>query len=210
MARGDLGPYSFDRCARFVSAALRGLGLRQVHLVGSSYGGEFAWRAALDEPELVRSLVIIDSSGIARRPGDFLPEEQEMRDNSLARWGYLINSRERITRALEPHFDGIPPGRVEEFFLVCQNAHNWRAMIELARDENGTREGELSRIEAPTLVLWGQDDVAYAPDYYASRFAGEVPRAELRVLERTGHYPHEQHPAEVVRILEDFFARNEP
>ena len=209
VARGDLSPYTFERCARFVAAAIRGLGLDDVHLVGSSYGGEFVWRAALNEPDLVRSLVLVDSSGLERRDGDFLPEEVEMRENGLAGWGYLINSRDRIETALAPHFDGIPPDRTEEFFLVCDNAHNWRAMVDLARDENGTREGELDQISCPTLVLWGSDDFAYAPDYYAERFAAAIPRARLQLMGDTGHYPHEQRPAEFVRALETFFVEQE-
>lgn len=205
IAEGDLSPYTFDRCAAFVTAAVRSLDVGRVHLVGSSYGGEFAWRAALAAPELFETLVLIDSSGIARRDGDFLPEEVEMRENSLAKWGWLINSRERITTALAPHFGVIPPDRVEELFLVCENAHNWGAMIDLARDENGDRESELSDLRLPTLLLWGEDDVAYDPDYYARRFAAAVPRSELRLLNETGHYPHEQRPAEVVRALGSFF-----
>jgi len=205
IAEGDLSPYTFDRCATFVAEAVRTLDIGPVHLVGSSYGGEFAWRAALAAPELVESLVLIDSSGIARRVGDFLPEEVEMRESSLAKWGWLINSRERITTALEPHFDVIPPDRVEEFFLVCENADNWGAMIDLARDENGDREAELSGLRAPTLLLWGEDDVAYDPEYYARRFAAAVPRSELRVLHATGHYPHEQRPAVVIEELRSFF-----
>jgi len=129
-----------------------------------------------------------------------------MRDNSLAKLGWMLNSRERITTALAPHFDTLPPDRVEEFFLVCENAQNWKAMIDLARDENGEREAELQDIQAPTLVLWGASDCAYRLDVYGERFARDIPRAELVSMPGTGHYPHEQRPAEVLEILNDFFA----
>jgi pimeloyl-ACP methyl ester carboxylesterase len=99
----------------------------------------------------------------------------------------------------------IPPDRVEEFFLVCENAHNWKAMIDLARDENGERQDELGDIQAPTLVVWGADDIAYPLEVYGERFAREIPRAQLAVLPETGHYPHEERPAEVVRLLSGFF-----
>jgi pimeloyl-ACP methyl ester carboxylesterase len=201
------GEISFERCARFVSAAIRGLGLDQVQLVGSSYGGEFVWRAALNEPELVESLVLIDSSGVRRRDADLLPEEVEMRDNPLAKIGWVLNSRERIDVALAPHFKGVPPDRTEEFFLVCDNASNWKGMVDLARDENGDREDELAQISMPTLLLWGGDDIAYTPSYYAQRFADLIEGAELTILPGIGHYPHEQAPAQVVGILEEFFQK---
>ena len=204
IAPSNSAPISFERCARFAAAALRALERERVHLVGSSYGGEFVWRAALNEPELIASVTLIDSSGIGRRPQDWLSEELVMRDNSLATLGWMLNSRERIEAALAPHFRGLPPDRVEEFFLVCENAENWKAMVYLARDENGEREGELGNLQPPTLVLWGADDIAYPLEVYGQRFADEIPHAELVALPDCGHYPHEEHPAEVVRVLSRF------
>ncbi|MEM7306971.1 MAG: alpha/beta hydrolase [Planctomycetota bacterium] len=202
-------PTTFQRCADYVAAAVRALGLERVHLVGQSYGGEFAWRAALDHPELFESLTIMSSSGYERRDEDWLPEEVEMRENSLADYGYLINSRERVAGALAPHFRAIPPDRVDEFFLVCENRSNWCAMIDLAQDENGERQDELPSLAVPTLLVWGAEDVAYWPDVYAASFARDIPGAELVLVPGAGHYPHEEQPAEVVRLLGDFFAREE-
>ncbi|MFT5476407.1 MAG: pimeloyl-ACP methyl ester carboxylesterase [Planctomycetota bacterium] len=209
IAPGDASPYSFERCARFVTAAIHALGLEQVHLIGSSYGGEFAWRAALNDPALTASLTLIDSSGFARRPEDWLSEEIVMRENSLAKIGWILNSRKRVEAALAPHFRGIPPDRIEEFFLVCENADNWKAMIDLVRDENGSRENELGNLRTPALVLWGEEDLAYPLDVYGQRFADTIPNAKLGVITGAGHYPHEERPAEVVRLLSDFFDAEE-
>ncbi|MCA8978690.1 MAG: alpha/beta hydrolase, partial [Planctomycetes bacterium] len=63
IAPGDLAPYDFDVCAEHVLAMARALGLERFHLAGSSYGGEFVWRAALMDPEHVASIVLLDSSG---------------------------------------------------------------------------------------------------------------------------------------------------
>lgn len=212
MAPGNAAPYTFERCARFAAAAIRELaGGRRVLLVGSSYGGEVAWRVALDEPALVAGLVLIDSSGYRRPDGGFLPEEVDLREHPLAYFGWMLNSKDRVRTALEPHFpSALPPERVDEVFLVSENAENWRAMTDLARDENGTRQDEIPRIAAPTLVVWGADDLAYDVDRVGRRFAEEIPDARLVVLDDTGHYPHEERPAEVVRALEAFFDEVDP
>ena len=210
IAPGSAAPYDFEHCARFVSAAVRALDLGPVHLIGSSYGGEFAWRAALNEPELFASLVLLDSSGVERRDADWLSEEVLMRENGLAKLGWRLNSEERIEGALAPHFRELPPGRVEEFFLVCSNAHNWKAMVDLARDENGEREAELSNLAVPTLAVWGSDDLAYPVEHYGERFVAEIPDARLHVLAETGHYPHEERPAELLRAVVPFLASREP
>lgn len=209
IAPGDLAPYDFDVCAKHVLAMAEALGLTRMHLAGSSYGGEFVWRAALDDPARVASIVLLDSSGYPRRDEDWLSEEVQMRESSLADLGWMLNSRERITAALAPHFGDLPPDRVDEFYLVCSNAHNWKAMIDLARDENGTRAGELPQLEQPALIVWGANDIAYPPDIYASRFAADLRSGELLVLENTGHYPHEERPELVVPALREFFTRVE-
>ncbi len=205
MAPGSAAPYSFERCARFVEASIRALELERVHLVGSSYGGEFAWRAALNGPDLIESLVLLNSSGYARRDGDWLSEEVLMRENSLAKYAWVLNSRARVESALAPHFDPIPPDRIDEFYLVCENSENWAAMIDLVLDENGARAGEIASIQAPTLVIWGAKDMAYDLDHYGRRFAGEIQRAEMVTIENSGHYPHEQRPKAVLEALGKFY-----
>lgn len=199
------GPLTFEHCARFVNAAVRALDIAPAHIVGNSYGGEFVWRAVLNDPTRFASLTLIDSSGYARRDSEFLPEEREMRENGLAGIGYLVNSRERIEKALAPHYATIPEGRVEEVFLVCENRVNWRAMIDLVRDEEGRRQDEIASIPVPTLVVWGADDIAYDVDRFGRAFADDIPNAELVTFEGTGHYPHESRPAEFLARLTRFF-----
>lgn len=195
----------FQDAADHIVSSLEALGLQRVHLVGHSYGGEFALRAALDAPERIASLTLIDSAGLPRAEGGWLPEEVEMREHPLANWGWLLNSPERITTALAPHFRELPPDRVDEFVLVCSNRRNWEAMIALVRDENGDRASELANLTAPTLLLWGQDDFAYTPEREGAAFLEALPNATLEVLPGSGHYPIEDQPTAVTRLLEAHF-----
>lgn len=201
---------TFQTGADWVVAMLQALELGPVCLVGQSYGGEFAWRAALDHPELVDSLVLIDSSGLPRPEGGFLPEEEAMRDLPGAGFGWLLNSRERIDTALVPHFEKVDSDFREEMFLVCENAANWQAMVDLARDENGDRADELGNLRMPTLLIWGERDLAYPVDSVAREFERRIPDSRLVVLEGTGHYPHEERPEAVVRAIESFLLGRSP
>ncbi len=207
MTRSTAAPYSFDRCSDWVGASLDALGLSNVTLVGQSYGGEFAWRLAVDRPDLVGRLVLMDSSGLPRQDDEWMSEEVKMREMSIATLGYALNARDRIAHALAPHFRGeVPADRVEEVFLVCAHADNWRAMVELARDENGTRAPDLARIACPALVIWGEEDVALRLDRHGRRLAAAIPGARLEVLSSCGHYPQEEQPARVVELLKIFAA----
>jgi pimeloyl-ACP methyl ester carboxylesterase len=55
------GPYSMEMFAGDVAGLIEALGLGAVHVVGLSLGGMVAFQLAVDRPELVRSLVIINS-----------------------------------------------------------------------------------------------------------------------------------------------------
>jgi pimeloyl-ACP methyl ester carboxylesterase len=203
--RTELEAYTFQAGADWIRGFLVTLDLRGVTLVGNSYGGEFAWRAALDEPERVGRIVLMSSSGFARRDDEWLPEEVKMREMSLAKIGWLLNSRERVRGALAPHFQTpVSDEHVEEVALVCSNRDNWHAMIDLARDENGTRSGELASLRQPALLLWGAQDVAYRPERFGALFRDTIPGARLASIEGAGHYPQEERPAEVARAIAAF------
>jgi len=203
IAPGEVEPLTFQRTADFVAAAVAALELEPAHLVGHSYGGEFAWRAALDRPGLFRSLTLTSSSGYARTDDEFFPEEIEMRENPLADIGWWINAPDRVATALEPHFDDLTEDAVQEFFLTCENAVNWRAMVDLCQDENGDRAGELGDLDLPVLLLWGERDLAFPVDRVARRFEADLPDARLVTLD-AGHYPPEELPNEYTDALEAF------
>ncbi|MEZ5974685.1 MAG: alpha/beta hydrolase [Planctomycetota bacterium] len=154
-APGVAEPCTFETCARFVGDALRALQIERAWLVGNSYGGEYAWRAALNDPDRIAGLILMHPSGFERTDEQWLPEERAMRDMRLAKIGWWLNSEERIERALAPHFRGVPDGCTQEMYWTCDNASNWRAMVDLVRDENGTRQAELVHIACPTLLVWG-------------------------------------------------------
>jgi len=203
--RTEFSPYSFQACADWVGGFLDMLDLRDVTLVGQSYGGEFAWRCALDREQRVSRLVLMSSSGFERRDDEWLPEEVQMRERSLAKIGWLLNSRDRLRPAIDLHFASPSPDeRIEEYFLVCENSENWHAMIDLARDENGSRSADLARMKQPTLLLWGERDIAYRPERFGKLFAETIPGARFVSVPGAGHYPHEEQPAFIARALAEF------
>jgi len=205
--RTELDAYSFERGAEWIQAFLEALALRGVTLIGNSYGGEFVWRAALNRPDLVGRVVLMSSSGFPRKDDEWFPEEVKMREMSLAKIGWLLNSRDNVRGALQPHFQGrVPDEHVEEVFLVCENRDNWHAMIDLARDENGTRASDLPRLRQPTLLLWGSQDIAYRPETIGERFRATLPDARLELVAGAGNYPQEEQPAAVARAIAAFAA----
>jgi len=63
----------------------------------------------------------------------------------------------------------------------------------------------LGEITAPTLIVAGQDDFIFPPEHQRE-LAAAIPRAHLQLIERAGHNPHAEQPAEVMRAIRDFIS----
>lgn len=201
----ELSKVTFQACADQVRTFLEALDLRDVTLIGHSYGGEFAWRCALDAPERVGRLVLIDSSGPARRDGEWMSEEEKMREWSIARYGWIASTPERVEPALAIHFPGpIPEDRLQEMYLSCAHSAAWVGMVQLCRDENGERFEELSKLRAKALLIWGAQDIAYKPERFLKEFQRVLPQAQTMLIEGAGHYPHEVFPGKVAGAIREF------
>ena len=61
----------------------------------------------------------------------------------------------------------------------------------------------LGEITVPTLVMAGRDDFLFPPEHQEQLAAG-IPNARLRIIERAGHNPHAERPAEVMEAVRDF------
>jgi pimeloyl-ACP methyl ester carboxylesterase len=70
-------PQSLDisNYVEFVHRFLKELGLQRVSIAGNSMGGWIGMRLAVDNPELVDSLILEDSAGIQNRRDDSLSEK---------------------------------------------------------------------------------------------------------------------------------------
>jgi pimeloyl-ACP methyl ester carboxylesterase len=58
-------------------------------------------------------------------------------------------------------------------------------------------------IDVPTLVLWGRED-AITPIDVGERLHGAIPQSVLRVIEASGHVPHEETYEEANAIITAF------
>jgi proline iminopeptidase len=67
----------------------------------------------------------------------------------------------------------------------------------------------LDQITVPTLVVAGRDDFVFPPECQLELAAG-IPNARLQIIERAGHNPHSEQPAEVMQALRAFISADAP
>jgi pimeloyl-ACP methyl ester carboxylesterase len=63
----------------------------------------------------------------------------------------------------------------------------------------------LGEITVPTLVMAGRDDFLFPPEHQVALATG-IANARLQIIERAGHNPHSERPAEVMEAVSDFIS----
>lgn len=207
----------YDRAgqALLLSALLQRLDVEKVDAVGASYGGGVALQLALQRPDLVRRMALIDA------------QVEEMRSETYKK---LCRLPFGLNRAVMWNYKGSSPlatwiassgcGQVGYCPGEAELDLRWRfasvegtteALVAFCKSQNDPHIVEqLGEIEGPVLVMWGlSDDVL--PERQREVLISRLEEPEQIVFPATGHAPHLERPRQVAQQLLDFFdqtARN--
>jgi pimeloyl-ACP methyl ester carboxylesterase len=178
-----------------------------VHWVGLSMGGFVGQRIAARRPELIRSLVLLDSSA------DPEPLSSAVQDRILAdlyRYVGIAPVRRSVERVMfAPTFRRDPAKRAVIEDWIGQLARNDRDGIRKAVLAVAARRGiarEIGSITAPTLVIVGADDVP-TPVKKARKIAELIPGARLEIIPYCGHSSTIEQPEAVIGLMRRFLAQ---
>ncbi len=185
-------------------ALLERLGTGAVHFCGLSMGGFVAMRMAARRPDLVRSLLLLETSS------DPEPLENVASYRLLTRVVRLLGTRV-VRGRIGPIMvgktlltDSSRRAELERYLdLMSRRPDVWRAVNGVI-DRAGIH-AELTRISAPTLVVVGDEDVA-TPRAKAEKIAAAIPGARLVRIPRAGHSSPVEEPAAVTAAIERFLS----
>ena len=173
-----------------------------VHFCGLSMGGFVGMRMAAFRPDLVRSLILIETTAGPE------PIENVGRYRTLTRVVRLVGARAVVSRVRPIMLgkailtDPARRGEVERFSeIMARRRDVWRAVNGVI--DRAPIDGELGRITAPTLVLSGDEDVATVPEK-SERIAAGIRGAKLVRIPRAGHSSTVEEPAAVTAAIESF------
>lgn len=189
---------------------LKAMGLDSAHIVGHSRGGYVGCRLALESPELVRTLTIVDSATLMIPPRFNKVEGVD----DLAEWARRTMAAHSFS---EVH---ITPDLIEAMVAMRQLPKMVEARERFAelRDAFGrdlvARQHEThgwiedGRLRAPTLVLWGFNDPS-APWDSVGRdtvklILPNASNAQVHVLNEAGHYCFREQPTAFVAAVTGF------
>ncbi len=204
------GNYQLTHYVDFLVALLDQLGVKQAVVAGNSFGGGLAWKLAVDHPERVSKLVLVDAAGYPYDPTSVpigfkvaqIPWLRPVMENVLPR--SMIESSVRNVYG-DP--SRIAPELIDRYFELTLRAGNRHALGERFRQSPGGQyAAQIPSVKQPTLILWGGQDRLIPPDN-ADHFQRDIAGSRLVVFDGLGHVPHEEDPAATVAAVQSFLAR---
>jgi pimeloyl-ACP methyl ester carboxylesterase len=200
------GDYSDARAVQVLLALMDHLGVARASLIGNSLGGKMAWLCAATHPERVDRLVLVSPDGFAS-PG-FEYNTPAKVPAVAALLPYTL-PRPMVRSMLAPAFGNpaaLTDDRVTRYRDMMLAPGVRRAMVaRMAQVMLVPPEPLLRRIEAPTLIVWGEKD-AMIPFRNAADYLRLIPHARLLALPGLGHVPQEEAPAETVQAVMAFLS----
>ena len=198
--------YGIESFAEAIADLIAAFGVGRAHLVGHSMGGAVAITLASEHPELVQRLVVEDALCYpfpmsTRMKLPLVPVIGGIFFKQL--WGRAM-FRAYFRNEIFREDAEVPLSRIDRHYALFNGPSARESAHAVLRAVLDARPvvARLSRISAPTLVVWGRDDRLF-PAQSAQRMAREIPGARLEIMD-TGHSPHEEKPQEFVALVRQF------
>ena len=169
----------------FLEQFCRTLNIERATLVGNSMGGWIAAHFAIEFPEKVERLVLVDATGYVPPPGfDY---------KSL--YGLNPSTREGMKQLIAKVFFNkafSSDAMVDQTLamrMTANDGYTINSLIEsVGRGEDFLESQQLQQIKAPTLIIWGrQDGLTLLAE--GERFKKDIPNSKLVVFDQCGHFP---------------------
>lgn len=78
------------------------------------------------------------------------------------------------------------------------------ALVSFMQSGGFAPSAKVATIQAPSLILWGRQDGILDGTEYANKFLETLPDARLHWIEKCGHVPHLEQPAETAAVIQEF------
>ena len=173
------GPYELEDFVADLAALLDHIGIARCHLAGFSLGGLVAQGFALAHPDRLDRLALISTvAGRTREERDRVRTRLE----TVAAGTSGEHFRRSLDRWFTPAFQAAHPEVISD--LEARNKVNDPAAYAAAYRVLALSDlaDRLPEIEAPTLVMTGEDDLGSNPRM-ARLMAERIPNVRLRILD---------------------------
>lgn len=173
-----------------VSEFIQKLDLRNIVLIGHSFGGAVSIKTSLNSnvADVIKKLVLVNSSGIRlKREKTTLLLLSSKLVKPLFKPKFMQGIRRRIYKIIGNE-DYLDSTYIKETYL------------NVIEEDISPLLGD---VDKPTLLVWGDKDKD-TPLWMGKKMKEEIPDSQLKILKDTGHYSFLEKPEEFKSILIDF------
>jgi pimeloyl-ACP methyl ester carboxylesterase len=204
-------PWSAERQALAIAAAMERIGIRRATIVGHSWGTLVALALAAQQPQRVDSLALLSGFYFPEMRFDVMlagPVATPVVGDILRYTLTPVSGLLLMPMTLKAMFGPPPvPERFKREFPVSMmlRPRQIRASVEdgvMMIPGAATLRPTYPRIEAPTLIMAGTADRIVDPDRHARRLNATLPHATLKLIDGGGHMIHHTALDEVATAIE--------
>jgi pimeloyl-ACP methyl ester carboxylesterase len=207
------GQYDTDYYANLLWKLMDRLDYDTIAIAGNSMGGQVAYKMAVENPEKVTQIILLNSSGASGKAdtADFKDE------NSFSVFS-LINHPvfSRLMTSMTPKFlftmsmkqvyydeSKVTEDKIQRYYDLMLHEGNREATLQRFKQRSPSQFDKLNNLNCPVLIMWGAHD-NWIPVAHAQRFDSILPNSSLKVYPNAGHVPMEEIPVETANDAINF------
>ena len=183
------------------------LGIDRPHIAGNSMGGWIALRYAIDYPDALASLILLDNAGVNGAEESELQKQAANEDyNPLVLAG--LEDADRLV-AMVVHRPPYIPSRLKP--VLYADALRYRDQLDhifwviATEGRDNPLNDRLGEVRVPTLIIWGRHDRLLDVSCVAVLEAG-IAGSRSRIFEHVGHVPMIEDPKATADVMKTFLA----
>ncbi|MBI5876118.1 MAG: alpha/beta fold hydrolase [Chloroflexi bacterium] len=193
---------------------LHSQGLERASIMALSGSGLVALTIALDRPEVLDRLVLVDAAGLGRGVNfrmRLMSVSPMPPPSAFAVTMSRVQLRYWIGQIFFADASKVTDEVVEEFYINVCRPHTMLTAARMMRwginllGQKHQFAHRLREIKAPTLVVWGKQD-RLLPLAHAYRAAKRIPNARAVIFDPCGHLPMTERPDDFNRVVLEFLA----
>ncbi|WP_026953313.1 alpha/beta fold hydrolase [Algoriphagus mannitolivorans] len=202
------GPFDMETVYADAAALIENLNLGKVHFAGLSMGGFVGIRLAARRPDLIKSLILMETSANAE-PVENLPKYKTL--NGIVKWmGVILPVANKVMPIMFAESWLSDPKNLPQVKYwrkqLMGNKKSITGPVEGVIYRKGV-EAELASIKCPTLILVGDEDVATKPEK-AKFIQMGIANAELHRIAGAGHSSCIEKPEVVNSLIRSWLEGN--
>ena len=198
------GSYTMERYIRVLHKFLGELSVDEYFLAGNSLGGWLAWEYALDHPEGIKKLILIDAAGFITPDNPPKPLRLSQKFKKMTTKGAPKFAVRKFLKQAYGDKSKVTDELVNRYYELNNRPGNGTAFYKIATADYDPRSTQLPEIQIPTLIMWGEEDKKWIDVSHAYLFEELLPNDQVIIYEGLGHIPMEEDPVKTAQDARQF------